>query len=110
MDLDELLQIMKRKAEGVNLTSPASANIVLDISGDSPQIWRVEVNGTKILVHEGDDPAIEPTLRVITSDAVLLKVATRQLNPTTAFFTGKIKIKGDIGLLAHLKRLWPDGD
>jgi putative sterol carrier protein len=107
MNLEELFVIMREKAEKVELKGPTSASIVLDITGDEPKIWRVDVCGTGVSVHEGEDPSGEPALRVITSDEVLLKVAERKLNPTAAFFTGKIKVKGDLALIGHLKNLWP---
>jgi putative sterol carrier protein len=107
MTLDELFKIMIQKATETELTSPAEASIVLDITGDDPKIWQVDVEGTKISVKEGQTQGQAPSLKVTTSDQTLLKVAAKEINPVTAFFTGKIKVKGDIGLISHLKNLWP---
>jgi putative sterol carrier protein len=107
MTLDELFNIMTEKAGAVELTSPASASIVLDITGDKPMNWLVKVDGSKIFVNSNASSEEKPDLKVTTSGDVLLKVACRELNPTMAFFTGKIKVQGDIGLISHLKNLWP---
>jgi putative sterol carrier protein len=110
MTLDDLFKIMLEKADKIELPEPITASIVLDITGDTPKTWQVDLNGTKISVSEGATDATldeKPHLKVTTSDQVLLKVANRELKPTVAFFTGKIKVKGDVGLISHLKNLWP---
>ncbi|MDR3135153.1 MAG: SCP2 sterol-binding domain-containing protein [Deltaproteobacteria bacterium] len=105
--MDELYTTMTQKANEVELTSPAAVTIVLDITGADPKVWQVDVNGTKISVKDSGEFEKAPSLKITTSDEILLKVACREINPVTAFFTGKIKVKGDIGLVSHLKRLWP---
>ena len=99
---------MQQKAGATELTSPTSAAIVLNITGDDPKVWQIDVAGTKISVSEGETETGAPTLKAVTSDDVLLRIAARELNPVTAFFTGKIKLDGDVGLLSHLKLLLPD--
>jgi putative sterol carrier protein len=107
MTLDELFEIMKDKAGKVSLAAPVTASILLNIAGDVPRSWLVAINGTAVAVHDSP-PAGNPDLEVSTSEDVLLKVAGKELSPMAAFFTGKIKVKGDTGLISHLKSLWPE--
>ncbi|MDR2368185.1 MAG: SCP2 sterol-binding domain-containing protein [Deltaproteobacteria bacterium] len=107
MTLDELYETMLGKASEIELTQPASAAIVVEITGDDPRVWQVDVVGTKLAVKEGQTEGQDPSLKIVTSGDVLLKVASNKMKPATAFFTGKIKVKGDMALLSHLKTLWP---
>ena len=54
----------------------------------------------KLSVHEG---TIEnPSLDITMSDENLVKLFNNELNPMTAFMTGKIKVKGDLMLAQKL--------
>lgn len=100
---------MQEKAGKIELKSPTSASVVLYLTGDEPKTWQVDVSGTKVSLKDGETATDAPTLKVTTSDEVLLKVAAKELSPTAAYFTGKIKINGDVSLLSHLKDILPDG-
>ncbi|QKS70574.1 SCP2 sterol-binding domain-containing protein [Paenalkalicoccus suaedae] len=43
------------------------------------------------------EPTREPKLVIEISDENFVKMANDDLNPTTAYMTGKLKIKGEIG-------------
>ena len=40
------------------------------------------------------------------SEETLLKIASGEANPTTAYMTGKLKIKGDMGAALKLQKLF----
>lgn len=65
----------------------------------SEPMYTVIKNG-ELTVHEG---VVEnPSLDITMSDENLVKLFNKQLNPMTAFMTGKIKVKGDLMLAQKL--------
>jgi putative sterol carrier protein len=106
MTLDELYDKMIDKASKTKLDSDIEASILLNITGDQERRWLVGFNKGVITVSPYDDS--EPDVTVTTNAATLLKVVQKEIKPATAFFTGKIKVKGDTSLLGKLKNVWPD--
>lgn len=58
------------------------------------------VSGGELEVHDGEAP--EPDLTVKIADDDLVKLFRGELNPMTAFMTGKIKVSGDMTLAQRL--------
>lgn len=67
-----------------------SAVVQYDIS---EPMYTVIENGT-LTVHEG--VAENPTITMTIEDDNLVKLFKGELNPMTAFMTGKLKLKGDM--------------
>lgn len=109
MNLDELFAKMQEKAKKVSLTEPVSADILLNITGESPKTWLVSLGGGAVSVAEAA-PDQKKDVAITVKDEVFLKVAMREMNPMTAFMTGKIKVDGDLQFLGYLKHLFPNGD
>lgn len=65
--------------------------------------WLVKVEDGKVTVTEGDGEA-DTTLS--TSEESFLAIARGEQNPTTAYMTGKLKIKGDMGAAMKLQKLF----
>jgi putative sterol carrier protein len=106
MNLDELYLKVSRKAEGLTFSKASDACILLDIQGDDPRKWLVTFKDRKASISkyasETPDVVVNATAKTI------LAIAARSLSPTMAFFTGRLKIKGDKSLLSRLSQLWPD--
>jgi putative sterol carrier protein len=82
-------------------TAGLNADYVFDIEGAGR--WKVSVADGKVDVQEGADDA--PTT-IAASEETFLKLLRGEQNPTTAFMTGKIKVKGDMGAAMKLQKLF----
>lgn len=65
--------------------------------------WVVDVKNGKGSVHFDSDKKADCTITM--SDSDLLALMTGQMNPQTAFFQGKLKITGNMGLAMKLQNL-----
>ena len=65
---------------------------VFDISGVGA--WTVSVADGSVSVAEGEHDA---DCTIVASEETLMKIAAGEANATTAYMTGKLKIKGDMG-------------
>ena len=83
------------KAKGVDLT------IQVDIGGPKGGTWTVEVREQKMNVRKGSYP--NATLKIEMSDTNFLDLINEKLSAQKAFFTGKIKFKGDVTLALKLR-------
>ncbi|XP_029939903.1 sterol carrier protein 2b [Salarias fasciatus] len=66
-------------------------------------IWFVDVKNGKGCVHNDTDKKADCTIAM--SDTDLLALMTGKMNPQTAFFQGKLKITGNMGLAMKLQNL-----
>ncbi|MDR1081946.1 MAG: SCP2 sterol-binding domain-containing protein [Deltaproteobacteria bacterium] len=107
MTLDELFEKVNRKAaDFVPDESVPEAKILLNIEGPDGRKWLAAFEGGRgrLDVYAGEEPDVTVTV----SGDTLIAIATRKLNTTMAFLTGKVKIDGDAELLSALGRLWPN--
>jgi putative sterol carrier protein len=74
---------------------------LFDIEGEGQ--WLVEVRDGSINVTQGAGDA-DATLT--TSGETFEKIVAGDQNPTTAYMTGKLKIKGDMGAAMKLQKLF----
>ena len=65
--------------------------------------WRVAVGDGAVTVEEG---AGEADCTITTSEESFMKIVRGEQNPTTAYMTGKLKIKGDMGAAMKLQKLF----
>jgi putative sterol carrier protein len=75
---------------------------VFDISGAG--VWTVAVRDGSLEVTEGDTGTGDVTIS--SSAEHFERIVSGQQNPTTAYMTGKIKIKGDMGAAMKLQKLF----
>jgi len=74
-------------------------------AGGKEGVWVVDVkNGNGSVKF---DPKGKGDCTISMTDDDLLKLMTGQLNPQQAFFQGKLKIAGNMGLAMKLKELQP---
>ncbi|MBS0629860.1 MAG: SCP2 sterol-binding domain-containing protein [Verrucomicrobia bacterium] len=96
--MSQIKEIFEKLPSVFNAEAAKGKNIVFqyDITGEGGGQWQVIVNDGKCEVKEGVHPNPSVTL---TMDAEnYLAMAAKKLKPTTAYMTGKLKIKGNIFL------------
>ena len=74
---------------------------VFDIEGEGQ--WFVNVQDGALSVAEGGGDA---DATISTSGETFEKIVAGEQNPTTAYMTGKLKIKGDMGAAMKLQKLF----
>jgi putative sterol carrier protein len=74
---------------------------VFDIEGAGT--WRVAIAHGAIDVTEGEGDA---DVTFSSSEESFEKIVSGEQNPTTAYMTGKLKIKGDMGAAMKLQKLF----
>jgi putative sterol carrier protein len=82
-------------------TAGMNNSYVFDIEGAGQ--WRVAVEDGKVNVTEG---AGDADATITTSHDDFLAMVRGEQNPTTAYMTGKLKIKGDMGAAMKLQKLF----
>ena len=65
--------------------------------------WTVVVTDGVVSVVQGEH---EADCTISASEETLLKIARGEANATTAYMTGKLKIKGDMGAALKLQKLF----
>jgi putative sterol carrier protein len=65
--------------------------------------WKVDVDDGKVTVTEGPS---EADVTISTSEETFEKIASGEQNPTSAYMTGKLKVKGDMGAAMKLQKLF----
>ena len=89
------------KAQGV------TAVFQWDISGPQGGRWYVRIKDATCEVQPGDAEA--PNITISIADENFVRLLTGRLDGTMAFMTGKLKIKGDMGLATKLPQLFQLG-
>jgi putative sterol carrier protein len=70
---------------------------------DRAGTWRVDVVDGKVSVAEGDGDA---DATIAASEDTFEQIASGDLNATTAYMTGKLKVRGDMGAAMKLQKLF----
>jgi putative sterol carrier protein len=82
-------------------TAGMTNSYVFDIEGAGQ--WKVDVDDGTISVAEGGGDA---DVTISTSQETFEKIVAGEQNPTSAYMTGKLKIKGDMGAAMKLQKLF----
>ena len=82
-------------------TAGMTNSYFFDIDGAGQ--WLVDVDDGKVKVTEGGESA-DTTLTI--SEDNFMQIVRGELNPTTAYMTGKLKVKGDMGAAMKLQKLF----
>ena len=82
-------------------TAGMSNSYVFEIEGAGT--WHVAVDDGAVSVREGEGDA---DATISTSEETFEKIRSGEQNPTTAYMTGKLKIKGDMGAAMKLQKLF----
>lgn len=84
-------------------TAGMNNSYAFDIEGAGQ--WTVKVTEGAVAVEDGMDDAADCTIS--TSQEVFEKIVAGEQNPTSAYMTGKLKLKGDMGAAMKLQKLFP---
>jgi putative sterol carrier protein len=98
--VQEFFANLESKADS-SKTAGMSNSYVFDVE-DAGQ-WMVDVDDGKVTVTEGGGDA---DVVISTSRDTFEKIVTGDVNPTSAYMTGKLKIKGDMGAAMKLQKLF----
>ena len=82
-------------------TAGMTNSYLFDIEGAGQ--WKVDVDDGALSVAEGGGDA---DATISTSLETFEKIVAGDLNPTSAYMTGKLKIKGDMGAAMKLQKLF----
>ena len=82
-------------------TSGMTNSYVFDIEGAGQ--WKVDVDNGSVSVTEGGGDA---DVTIATSQETFEKIIAGEQNPTSAYMTGKLKVKGDMGAAMKLQKLF----
>ncbi|HEY6835504.1 MAG TPA: SCP2 sterol-binding domain-containing protein [Gaiellaceae bacterium] len=94
----ETLESRVDPAKAAGLT--AAYRFEIDGSGN----WFVDVDDGRVSVSE--DGAGDADCTISTSSETFMKIARREQNPTAAYMSGKLKVKGDMGQAMKLQKLF----
>lgn len=89
------------KATDASKTAGMHNSYAFDIDGAGQ--WLVRVEDGSIDVSDGGGDA---DCTISTSEENFMKIVRGEQNPTTAYMTGKLKIKGDMGAAMKLQKLF----
>jgi putative sterol carrier protein len=82
-------------------TAGMTNSYVFEIDGAGT--WKVDVQDSKVSVTEGGGDA---DATISASEETFGQIASGDMNATTAYMTGKLKIKGDMGAAMKLQKLF----
>ena len=93
----ETLETRVDPAKAAGLT----ATYLFEIDGAGT--WTVDVDDGKVSVSESGG---DPDCTISASSETFMKIARGEQNPTAAYMSGKLKIKGDMGQAMKLQKLF----
>ena len=98
--VQEFFQTLESRADS-SKTAGMTNSYLFNIEGAGT--WKVDVDDGTVTVTEGGDDADA----VISASAeTFQKIVAGEQNPTSAYMTGKLKIKGDKGAAMKLQKLF----
>jgi putative sterol carrier protein len=89
---------------GVDESKTAGMNNTYRFEVEGAGTWTVAVADGKVTVTEDGDAEADCTITA--SEETFEKLVNGEQNPTTAYMTGKLKIKGDMGAAMKLQKLF----
>lgn len=100
----ELFDAIKAKvAENPAKVANLTASYQFDLSGEGGGTYHATFSGGSYDIGEG--PAANPGCTITMSAGDFVSMAGGKLNPTAAFMSGKLKLKGDMGMAMKLQSL-----
>jgi putative sterol carrier protein len=86
-------------------TAGMTNSYVFEIAGAGT--WHVDVRDGSVSVSEGGaEGDADADATIAASEETFQQIASGDLNATTAYMTGKLKVRGDMGAAMKLQRLF----
>jgi putative sterol carrier protein len=101
---DQLFLEELPKAFQPDKAGSTNATIQFDLSGDQGGQWNVKIADGTVASSKGEAESPDLTLLAEANDCV--RIFTGQMDPTAAFMSGKLKIKGNMGLALKLQTIF----
>src|SRR5437879_1614504 len=98
--VQEFFDSLESRADASKLAG-MSNSYLFDIEGEGQ--WFVDVRDGTVTVTQGGG---EADATITTSRETFEKIVAGEQNPTTAYMTGKLKIKGDMGAAMKLQKIF----
>jgi putative sterol carrier protein len=99
--VNEFFEALPARADSSKI---AGINNTYRFDIDGAGSWTVDVQDGGVNVTQ--DGNAEPDVTIATSEETFQKLVSGEQNPTTAYMTGKLKIKGDMGAAMKLQKLF----
>jgi putative sterol carrier protein len=99
--VQEFFEALPARADA-SQTAGMNNSYGFDIEGAGQ--WTVKVADGAVSVADGMDEAADVTISA--SQEVFEKIISGEQNPTSAYMTGKLKLKGDMGAAMKLQKLF----
>ena len=100
--VQEFFETLPARAD-TSKTAGMNNSYAFDIEGAGQ--WTVKVADGNVSVHDGLADASDVTISA--SQEIFEKIVAGEQNPTSAYMTGKLKLKGDMGAAMKLQKLFP---
>ena len=99
-------EILKGMPERLNVEKAKGLNVIVgwSLSGDDPSDYTVSIADGKATIIDGISDDAAATLSMDSDTFIGLQ--SGQVNPMTAFMTGKIKIEGDMGSVMKMQGIF----
>ncbi|OLO25174.1 sterol carrier protein [Alkalihalophilus pseudofirmus] len=98
--LEQLQEKMNNEPEGIQ---SLQTTYQFDLTGEDEGTYQIKFENAHVEYVVGE--VFEPKCTLALSDSNFLKLVGGKLNPTMAFMSGKLKIKGDMGLALKLQNV-----
>jgi putative sterol carrier protein len=99
--VQEFFETLPTRAD-TSKTAGMSNSYAFDIEGAGQ--WTVKVEEGSVQVVDGLEDGADVTISA--SQEVFEKIVAGEQNPTSAYMTGKLKLKGDMGAAMKLQKLF----
>ncbi len=96
-------KIAKKLQEKPELSKAVNAAYEFNITGDTGGVWTVDLTKEPGAVTAGSTGVAKCTVTCAAGD--FLNITSGKMNPQMAFMSGKLKIKGDMGLAMKLTKI-----
>jgi len=100
MSAREFFETLESRVDA-SKTTGMNNSYLFDIEGAGR--WKVDVRDGALSVTEGGSDA---DVTIAASEETFTRIASGELNPTTAYMSGKIKVKGDMGAALKLQKFF----
>ena len=96
-------KIAKKLQDKPELSKAVNATYEFNITGDTGGVWTVDLTKEPGTVTPGSQGVAKCTVTATTAD--FMNIVSGKMNPQMAFMSGKLKIKGDMGLAMKLQKI-----